>query len=204
MELNQLRRSVQEIARVVGAIVEEKLGDRTHLEEQFRNLARTIERSVSEAIQSRMGSKERVELKLKALPHFSGELPHYQTSGSSGMDVRACLSGPVTINPMERKLVPTGLSMEVPKGFEVQVRPRSGLAIKKGLSVINTPGTIDADYRGEVQIILINLGQEPITIENHERIAQMVICPVVHAEVVVVDELAESARGNGGFGSTGV
>ncbi len=108
------------------------------------------------------------------------------------------------LQPGERTLIPTGLSMEFPHGYEVQARPRSGLAIKRGLSLVNTPGTIDADYRGEVKIIVINLGQEPIQIQDQERIAQLVLCPVIQAEIVDASDLSDSARGEGGFGSTGV
>jgi dUTP pyrophosphatase len=128
-------------------------------------------------------------------------LPEYQTSGSAGMDVRS--SEAVELAPMERKLVPTGIRIAVPPGYEAQMRPRSGLAIKHGISMVNTPGTIDSDYRGELRVILINLGQESVRLEKGERIAQMVLCPVVRAELTPTDELPETERGEGGFGSTG-
>ncbi len=130
-------------------------------------------------------------------------MPHYGTSDAAGADLRACIDEPVTLKPGERKLIPTGLRMAIPSGYEGQVRPRSGLAIKKGLSVVNAPGTIDADYRGDVMVILINLGQEEVLIERGERIAQLVIAPVTRADFSIVDSLDDTERGTGGFGSTG-
>lgn len=147
---------------------------------------------------------EKIGLKVRKLANFKGDAPQYQTSLASGFDIRAQLSEPLTLKPMERTLVPTGLSFEIPPGFEIQARPRSGLAIKQGLSLLNTPGTIDADYRGEVKIILVNLGTEPQTIQDQDRIAQLILCPVVQAEFQFVEELSDTARGAGGFGSTGV
>lgn len=205
MEISQFKKSMQEIGRAVGALVEEKLGERSQLEEQVRGIAKQVERMVSETLwtpSARAG--EKVVVKFKRLPHFKGELPAYATGGASGLDVRACLEAEVVLKPGERTLIPTGLSMEFPRGYEVQVRPRSGLAIMKGLSLVNTPGTIDADYRGEVKVIVINLGQEPIHIQDQERIAQLVVCPVIQATVEDATELSESERGEGGFGSTGV
>lgn len=130
-------------------------------------------------------------------------LPQYETDHAAGMDVRAAVTEPVTLQPGERTLVPTGLRIALPAGFEAQIRPRSGLAIKHGLSLLNSPGTIDADYRGEIRIIIANLGQKPYTIERGDRIAQMIIAPVTRAEWDVVSELQDTARGEGGFGSTG-
>ncbi len=130
-------------------------------------------------------------------------MPHYGTADAAGADLRACIDEPWTLAPGERKLVPTGLKMAIPSGYEGQVRPRSGLAIKKGLSVVNAPGTIDADYRGDVMVILINLGQEEVVIERGERIAQLVIAPVTRAEFTITESLDDTARGSGGFGSTG-
>jgi dUTP pyrophosphatase len=143
-------------------------------------------------------------LKVKTLEHFKGDLPKYQSSGASGFDVRAQIIEPVTLKPGERAMIPTGLSFEIPLGFEIQSRPRSGFAAKQGLTVLNTPGTIDADYRGEVKIIVINLGQENILISDQERVAQLVVAPVIQAHFEVVTELSETARGAGGFGSTGL
>lgn len=145
-----------------------------------------------------------VKVQIKKWSHFKGELPAYQSLGASGFDVRAQLEQPMTLKPGERNLVPTGLSFEVPLGFEIQARPRSGLALKQGLSLVNTPGTIDADYRGEVKIIVINLGSEDIVINDQDRIAQLVIAPVYQAEFELVNELGSTERGAGGFGSTGV
>lgn len=151
------------------------------------------------------GFRNEVSLKIKRLPHFKGEIPQYKTPGSSGLDIRACLEvESVLIDPGKRVLIPTGLSMKVPEGYEIQARPRSGLALKKGLSLPNTPGTIDSDYRGEVQVIIINLGDEAVEIKDGERVAQLVVCPVVKADISIVDDLDETERGEGGFGSTGV
>ena len=130
-------------------------------------------------------------------------LPKYETSGSSGMDLAAYIDSNININPGQTAIIPTGLALSIPKGFEVQIRPRSGLAAKQKISVLNTPGTIDADYRGEVKVILINLGQETFKVEKGLRIAQMVVCPVVQAQLKEVDDLSATERGRGGFGSTG-
>ena len=130
-------------------------------------------------------------------------LPKYETSGSSGMDLAANINANIDINPGKTAIIPTGLALSIPKGFEVQIRPRSGLAAKQKISVLNTPGTIDADYRGEIKVILINLGQETFKVEKGLRIAQMVVCPVVQAQLKEVDDLSETERGKGGFGSTG-
>ena len=130
-------------------------------------------------------------------------LPKYETSGSSGMDLAANIDANINIDPGKTAIIPTGLALSIPKGFEVQIRPRSGLAAKQKISVLNTPGTIDADYRGEIKVILINLGQESFKVERGLRIAQMVVCPVVQAQLEEVDDLNETERGEGGFGSTG-
>lgn len=147
-----------------------------------------------------------VRIKVATLPHFEGlALPAYETALSAGMDLRAAVpeNEPMTVQPCERVLAPTGLTIALPAGYEAQVRPRSGLALKHGLTCLNAPGTIDADYRGEVKVILINLGQEPFVIKRGERIAQMVIAPVTQGVWDVVETLSETARGAGGFGSTG-
>ena len=140
---------------------------------------------------------------IKIVNNSSNTLPHYETIGSSGMDLRANLKEPVKLQPMERALIPTGLFIELPLGFEAQVRPRSGLAIKHGITCLNSPGTVDSDYRGELKIVLINLSNETFMIQHGERIAQMVIQPVVKAEWQEVEVLNESKRGAGGFGHTG-
>ena len=131
-------------------------------------------------------------------------LPKYETSGSSGMDLAANINAYIEINPGKTAIIPTGLALSIPKGFEVQIRPRSGLAANQKISVLNTPGTIDADYRGEIKVILINLGQESFKVEKGLRIAQMVVCPVIQAQLKEVDDLNETERGKGGFGSTGI
>ena len=140
---------------------------------------------------------------VKIINNSTNALPAYETIGSSGMDLRANLSEPVNLLPMQRALIPTGLFIELPLGYEAQVRPRSGLAIKHGITCLNTPGTIDSDYRGELKIILINLSNEPFAIQHGERIAQMIIQPVVKAAWEEVTVLNESKRGEGGFGHTG-
>lgn len=132
------------------------------------------------------------------------ELPQYATVHSAGLDLRANLDLPVTLKPLERSLVPTGLFIELPEGFEAQIRPRSGLAAKHGISLVNTPGTIDPDYRGEIKVILVNLSDVPFTLEPGERIAQMVIARFEHISWNEVEMLSETARGEGGFGHTGV
>jgi dUTP pyrophosphatase len=143
-------------------------------------------------------------MKVKVINTSNNALPAYETVASAGVDVRAKLDEPFTLQPLERTLIKTGLFLEIPAGFEAQVRPRSGLALKKGVTVLNAPGTIDADYRGEVGVILINLSNQPFVIENGERIAQIVFARFEQAEFELVDELSETARGEGGFGSTGV
>ena len=130
-------------------------------------------------------------------------LPKYETSGSSGLDLAANINTNIIINPGKLAIIPTGLAVSIPKGFEIQIRPRSGLAAKKKITVLNTPGTIDADYRGEIKVILINHSDEIFTVEKGLRVAQMVICPVIQASLQEVDELSETTRGEGGFGSTG-
>jgi dUTP pyrophosphatase len=132
------------------------------------------------------------------------DLPKYETAGSSGMDIRANIDEVVTLKPFERALIKTGLFLEMDVSIECQIRPRSGLALKKGLTVLNTPGTVDADYRGEIGVILINLSEEEVVIEDGERIAQMVFCPIQKVTLTEVMELTDSARGAGGFGSTGI
>ena len=132
------------------------------------------------------------------------QLPAYATAQSAGMDLRANLDAPITLHPMERRLIPTGLHIALPEGYEAQVRPRSGLALKHGLTVLNAPGTIDADYRGEVGVVLINLSADDFVINDGERIAQLVIVRYEQADLVVVEELDETERGEGGYGHTGV
>ena len=131
-------------------------------------------------------------------------MPHYGSEEAAGADLRACVDTPVTLKPGERAMIPTGLRMAIPSGYEGQVRPRSGLAARKGLTVLNSPGTIDADYRGDVKVILINLGQDEVQIARGERIAQLIIAPVTRVDFCNVESLDDTERGHGGFGSTGV
>ena len=149
---------------------------------------------------------EATTVRVQRLPHGADlDLPAYQSAGAAGVDLAAAVEGgsPLTIAPGARAMVPTGLSIELPEGFEAQVRPRSGLAAKHGVTVLNSPGTIDADYRGEIKVILINLGEEPFTVARGDRIAQMVVQPVVRVTFEEADALSSSARGDGGFGSSG-
>ena len=148
-----------------------------------------------------------VTVKIKPLDHYEGlALPAYETAQSAGMDLRAAVAedAPVTIPPGEWRLIPVGIAIALPAGYEAQVRPRSGLAAKKGITCLNSPGTVDADYRGEIRVNLINHGPEPFLVQRGERIAQMVIAPVTQASWDVAETLDETARGTGGFGSTGV
>ena len=142
-------------------------------------------------------------MELKIINKSANPLPKYESAQAAGMDIRCNIDEPITLQPMERRLVPTGLFIELPTGYEAQIRPRSGLALKRGLTVLNTPGTIDADYRGEVGVILINLSGEPQTIEPGERICQMVIARHETPEIVEVEELSDTERGAGGFGHSG-
>jgi dUTP pyrophosphatase len=142
-------------------------------------------------------------MKVKIVNRSKHALPEYATIHSAGMDIRANLNEPVVMKPLERKLIPTGLYIELPEGYEAQIRPRSGLAIKKGITVLNSPGTIDADYRGEICVILVNLSSEDFEINDGERICQMVIAAHAQAEWIEVEELGQTERGAGGFGHTG-
>lgn len=143
------------------------------------------------------------KLAVKIINQSNNPLPTYATEGSSGMDIRASITEPITLAPLERTLVPTGLFIELPQGYEAQIRPRSGLAVKQGITCLNTPGTIDADYRGEIKVILINLSNEPQVIQPAERIAQMVIQQVEQVEWLAVETIESTERGSGGFGHTG-
>lgn len=140
---------------------------------------------------------------VKVINHSAHDLPKYETSGAAGLDLKANLEENIVLRPLERALVKTGLFLEIPQGYEAQVRPRSGLAFKNGITVLNSPGTIDADYRGEVGVILINLSNQEFEIKNGERIAQLVFAKVEQADFIMVNELSDTDRGTGGFGSTG-
>jgi dUTP pyrophosphatase len=150
-------------------------------------------------------TQPRLSIPLRILPHGAGlPLPHYATADAAGADLHAAVAEPVTVAPGARAAIPTGLAFAIPAGFEGQVRPRSGLARRYGVTLVNAPGTIDADYRGEVEVLLINLGEAPFTVSRGDRIAQLVIAPVTRAAFERVEEHDETARGAGGFGSTGV
>lgn len=192
----------EEEAASQGASVMDKMGGIAK-DIDLKQILGFVETMVADFVRAQQDFQKKVPVKIKTWPHFKGDLPKYESQGASGLDVRAQLESPMVIEPGQRVLIPTGLSMEVPLEYEIQARPRSGLALKKGLSLVNTPGTIDADYRGEIKIIMINLGTESVVIEDQERIAQLVICPVVKAEFEWADELSDTARGEGGFGSTG-
>jgi len=145
-----------------------------------------------------------LHLPVQRLPHAEGlDLPRYEPAGAAGMDLMAAVSDTLTLAPSERAAVPTGLAVAIPEGYEAQVRPRSGLAFRHGLTILNAPGTIDSDYRGEIKVLLINLGADPVRIERGMRIAQMVLAPVCRASLDLVHTLDETGRGDGGFGSTG-
>lgn len=143
------------------------------------------------------------KIQVKVVREKSVELPKYETEGSAGMDVRANIKEPITLKSLERILVPTGLKVAIPEGYEIQVRPRSGLAIKHGITMLNTPGTVDSDYRGELKVIVVNLSNETYTIEPNERIGQFVLNKIEQIEFVEVEELDSTERGEGGFGHTG-
>jgi dUTP pyrophosphatase len=143
-------------------------------------------------------------MKVKIINKSHHALPTYQTEASAGMDLRACLNESLTLKPMERILIPTGLSMELPVGYEAQIRPRSGLAYKFGITVLNSPGTIDADYRGELRVLLVNLSNQDFVVNDGERIAQMVVAAHAQIEWIEDEQLSETQRGSGGYGSTGV
>ncbi|WP_108659405.1 dUTP diphosphatase [Acuticoccus kandeliae] len=146
-----------------------------------------------------------IDVAIKTLPHGDGLTPAYATDGAAGLDLAAAIdaASPLTLAPWQRMMVPTGIALALPAGYEAQIRPRSGLAARNGVTVLNTPGTIDADYRGEVKVILVNLSDEPFVIERGARIAQMVIAPVTRANLIPAETLDDTARGSGGFGSTG-
>jgi len=143
-------------------------------------------------------------MQVKIINQSKHKLPAYETGSSAGMDIRANLDQPIELKPFQRALVPTGLFLEIPDGFECQIRPRSGLALKKGITVLNTPGTIDADYRGEIGVILVNLSDQTFLVEDGERIAQMIFASVIQAKWIETEVLSTTERGAGGFGSTGV
>jgi dUTP pyrophosphatase len=148
---------------------------------------------------------ERIQVNVKQLDGNQDiPLPRYESNGASGMDIRACVKDPITIKPGEIALIPTGLTVSIPLGFEGQIRPRSGLALNHGIGMVNSPGTIDSDYRGEIGLVMINWGQEPFTVQRGDRIAQMVLCKVYRGDITVVGDLDATGRGEGGFGHSGM
>lgn len=153
---------------------------------------------------SKQEKEEMEEIKVKVINSSTNELPQYATVSAAGMDLRASLDEPITLRPLERRLIPTGLRIELPQGYECQIRPRSGLALKHGISIVNAPGTIDADYRGEIGVILINLSDTDFIVNPGERICQMVVAPYTRVAWQQVDELGATDRGEGGFGHSGV
>ena len=145
-----------------------------------------------------------MKIKIQKLSNFKGKLPSYETLGSAGMDIKAAIDSTISLKIGSRMLIPSGFKVEIPNGFEIQIRPRSGLALKKGVTVLNSPGTIDTDYRGEVGVIIINLSNEVFDINPGDRIAQMIVSQLIQAELLEVDSLSDTKRGIGGFGSTGI
>jgi len=197
---------IKTVAQMVEKFVEHNFVEKEQRDENLKKLALAFENFMKESRLRQAQKKSAlntVAVSVKKLPNFRGELPRYQTEVASGFDVRAQMSEEVTLQPGERMLIPTGLSFAIPEGYEIQARPRSGWAIRDGVTLLNTPGTIDADYRGEVKIIVANLGQSPVVIKDQDRIAQLVLCPVVHADFVEREDLDSTERGEGGFGSTG-
>lgn len=211
METQKISDKIKLMANLVEKFVENNLIEKEQRDENFRKLAiafetfvkdKKLNMNISRPFASGQGFSK-VSLKMKKLSHFKGDLPKYQSSGASGFDVRAQLSEEIELKPGQRALIPTGLSFALPEGYEIQARPRSGLAIREGLGLVNSPGTIDADYRGEIKIIVINMGEKPFIVKDQERIAQLVVAPVVHADFQLVTDLEDTDRGSGGFGSTG-
>ena len=205
MDKGQLTSKIKFVADAAQKFVEHNLIEKEQRDENLKKLALAFE-SLKRNTVSDTSTPEATSnptLRVKKLANFKGELPQYQSAAASGMDVRAQLEEAITIPAGARALVPTGLSMAIPVGFEIQARPRSGFAIREGMTLLNTPGTIDADYRGEIKIILVNLGDQDVVIKDQDRIAQLCICPVIQPEVLEVEELDDTERGAGGFGSTG-
>ncbi len=189
------------VAGMLEKFVEDNILEKSQRDQNLRKLSLAVESFIKDSLKQKSFEKHKVLV--KKLENFAGELPKYQTELSSGMDVRAQLTEDLVVEAGQKFIVPTGLAFAIPRGFEIQVRPRSGWAAKEAVTVLNTPGTIDADYRGEVKVILINLGTAAVTVKNQDRIAQLVLAPVVQAEFEEVDDLDKTDRGAGGFGSTG-
>jgi dUTP pyrophosphatase len=201
---------IKSMAVMVEKFVEHNFVEKEQRDENLKKLAAAFETFVKDnplrqgfARTEGVSVDGPVNVKVKKLDNFKGELPKYQSPLASGLDVRAQLTGEICLKPGQRTLIPTGLAFSIPKGYEIQARPRSGWAIRDGVSLLNTPGTIDADYRGEVKIIIVNLGENEVVIKDQDRVAQLVLCPVLQAEFQEVADLDETVRGDGGFGSTG-
>ncbi len=222
MEAQSLTSKIKFVAQIVEKFVEDNLIEKEQRDENLKKLALAFETFIKdnplknnsyrtggqkvpspESTNVAANGFKKVTVKVKKWPHFKGELPKYQTDLASGVDVRAQISEPVELKPGQRALIATGLSFAIPAGYEIQARPRSGWAIRDGMTLMNTPGTIDADYRGEVKIILANLGESTVKINDQDRIAQLVLAPVMQAEFAEVSDLDSTVRGAGGFGSTG-
>lgn len=202
MDSSKFTDRLKTVAQTVEKFVEHNLIEKEQRDENLRKLSVAFE-TFLKGERDHSGQAPGIPVSVKAHEHFKGELPEYQSEQASGFDVRAQLKDPIVLEPGQRALVPTGLSFAIPTGYELQARPRSGWASREGMTLLNTPGTIDADYRGEVKIILINLGQSAVTIQDQDRIAQLVLVPVYRAQLIRVEKLDDTARGDGGFGSTG-
>lgn len=202
--LNMVGEKMKSFTGKFEKFVSQNLSQLQSLDVPLKSILQGVEEFIRESSKGRLNLNQKIEVKIKKLANYKGDLPKYQSALASGFDVRAMLDTEMTLKPGERALIPAGLSFEIPAGYEIQARPRSGLAIKEGVSLVNSPGTIDADYRGEVKIIVINLGQQNVVIKDQDRIAQLVLCPVLQAELVDIEELAATERGAGGFGSTGL
>jgi len=210
-KINDFKSKIEGMAGIIGAIVSSQI-DKEKLDQQVKFYLQMGESVIKETVKnyiteqlSKMPLRPQIPVNIlvKRCDHFKGDLPKYESDGASGIDVRAQIDEDIVLSPRQRVLIPTGLCFEIPQGYEVQARPRSGLAIKKGIALVNSPGTIDADYRGEIKIIVINLGEESVEIKDQDRIAQLVVAPVLQADFQWTEELSDTDRGEGGFGSTG-
>jgi len=206
-----ISQKIKSVAQMVEKFVEHNIVEKEQRDENLKKLASAFEAFVKDSplrqsftsANTAGSTNQNLEIRVKKLENFKNELPRYQSKLASGLDVRAQLSEDMVLKPGQRTLVPTGLAFAIPEGYEIQARPRSGWAIRDGVTLLNTPGTIDADYRGEVKIIVINLGENDIVIKDQDRIAQLVVAPVLQATFIESESLDETERGAGGFGSTG-
>ncbi len=203
METTRFTERIRSVAQAVEKFVEHNLIEKEQRDENLKKLALAFEALLQKRTSDFDIDTTAVRVALKTHKHFKGDLPAYQSQLAAGMDVRAQLDEPIVLQPGQRALIPTGISVSIPAGYEIQARPRSGWAIRDGITLLNSPGTIDADYRGEIKIVLINHGQAPVEINDQERIAQLVLTTVSRMQFEHVDQLDETNRGGGGFGSTG-